>query len=131
MFSSERIVPVPISLDYDPAADDVIPIFVAPKNGEILSAKATVANDVAASTANFFTVSLRNGGAAGTATDAIAASVGGTPGWTGLTPKSFTVGEGTLAEGDVVELVYDETGTGTFGQLLIQLNIVYGVGATS
>ena len=129
MFGSERPVPYTFSIDYDPGADEVIPLFVADKDCEIESAKVTVVNDVAASTADYFTVALRNGGPAGTATDVIAAAVGGTAGWTGLSPVSFVLSEGTLAEGDVVELVYDETGTGTFTQMSVQVSVIYGTGA--
>lgn len=126
MFQSEIRFPVVVSLDYDPATDDVIPIWRAPLACEIKSAYAIVANDVAASTANYFSVALRNGGSEGTATTAIAAAVGGTAGWTGLKPKEFTISSANLAAGDVVEVVYDEEGTGTFGQIIIQLDVIYG-----
>jgi hypothetical protein len=129
MFGSEVVYPVTISIDYDPAADDVLPLFVAPRACEVISANATTVNDVAANTANYFDIALRNGGAAGTATTALGGTIGGTAGWTGGTPKTFTVSEGTLAVNDVVTLVYNEEGTGTFTQMLVQLNIVYGVGA--
>lgn len=129
MFGGAQKNSIVIVMDYDPAADEVHPLWRAPAACEVTGAYATVVNDVAASTANYFSVALRNGGAAGTATTALAAAVGGTPGWTGLTPKTFTVSEGTLAAGDVVTAVYDEEGTGTFAQLNIQLDYVLGVGA--
>ena len=129
MFQSQVRFPVVISLDYDPAADDVIALWKAPAACEVVSACAIKANDLAAGTVNYFSIALRNGGAAGTATTALAAAIGGTAGWTGLTPKSFTISEGSLAAGDVVTAVYDEEGTGTFGQITIQLDVVYGYGA--
>ena len=131
MFGSEVRIPVVVSFDYDPAADDVMPIFRAPKACEIKAAYATVANAVAASTSDYFSVALRNGGSAGTGTTVIAAAVGGTPGWSALVPKTWSISEGTLATGDLVQLVYDETGTATFGQLTVQLEVVYGVAADS
>ena len=129
MFGAYDTKSVVVSIDYDPAADEVHPIWRAPAACEVVAAYATVVNDVNASTANYFSVALRNGGAAGTATTALAAAVGGTPGWTGLTPKTYTVSEGTLAAGDVVTAAYNEEGTGTFVQLVIQLDYVMGVGA--
>lgn len=129
MFGSQDKKSVVATFAYDPAADEVLPVWRAPAACEVVAAYATVPNDVAASTANYFTVALRNGGAAGTATTALAAAIGGTPGWTGLTPKTFTVSEGTLAAGDVVTASYDEEGTGTFTSLSIQLDYVLGVGA--
>ena len=129
MFASQNVKSVVFDVAYDPAADEIYPLWVAPKAVEIVSAYATVANDVAANTANYFTVALRNGGSDGAGTTAIADAIGGTAGWTGLTPKAFTISEGTLAAGDVVEAVYDETGTGTFGQLTVQIDYVDGIGA--
>jgi hypothetical protein len=129
MFGSENVQSVVVSFAYDPNADEVLPLFRAPAACEIISASATIPNDLAAGTDNYFTVALRNGGSAGTATTAMAAAIGGTAGWTGLTPKAFTISEGTLAAGDVVTVSYDETGTGTFTALVVQLNYVLGVGA--
>jgi len=126
MFGSYNKKSVTFSVAYDPAADEVWPVWRAPQACEITAAYATVANDVAASTANYFTVALLNGGSAGTAVTSLATAVGGTAGWTGLTPKAFTVAEGTLAAGDVVTASYDETGTGTFAQITIQLDYVLG-----
>lgn len=129
MFQSQVRFPVVVSLDYDPAADDVIAFWKAPLACEIVSACATVANDVAAHADNHFAVSLLNGGAAGTATTALGSAVGGTVGWTGLTPKPFTITEGSIAAGDIVVISYNEEGTGTFGQMTVQLDVVYGYGA--
>lgn len=129
MFGSQQKHSVLLTLAYDPAADEVWPIWRAPAACEVTAAYATVANDVGASTANFFDITLRNGGAAGTATTALSAAIGGTAGWTGLTPEVATVSEGTLAAGDVVTAAYDETGTGTFTQITIQLDYVIGIGA--
>ncbi len=126
MFGGLNTKSVTISLDYDPADDDEVVIWRAPAACEIVGAYATTANDVAASTANYFNVSLVNGGTAGSGTAAIATVVGGTAGWTGLSPKSFTIGNGTLAAGQVVKANYDETGTGTFGQVTIQLDYLVG-----
>lgn len=126
MFGSQNKQSVSFTVAYDPAADEVWPVWRVPQACEVTAAYATVANDVAASTANHFSLALRNGGSAGTATTALAAAVGGTAGWTGLTPKAYTVSEGTLAAGDVVTAAYDETGTGTFTQVTIQIDYVLG-----
>lgn len=128
MFQSQVYFPVNVMVDYDPAADEVLPLWRAPAACEIKSAYATVVNDVNASTANYFTVQLLNGGAAGTASAAISDAIGGTAGWVGLTPKAFTMTAAgkNLAAGDVVTINYDETGTGTFAVLNVQLDVQYG-----
>lgn len=128
MFQDTIRFPVIASIDEDPAADQTYPVWRAPLACEIRSAYATVVDDVAASTANYFTVQLLNGGSAGTATTTISDAIGGTPGWTGLTPKAFSLTSGSeqLAAGDVLTVKYDETGTGTFGHMIIQADIVYG-----
>lgn len=126
MFQSQVRFPVVVSLDYDPAADDVIPVWRAPMACQVMSAYATVVNDVAAHGTNYFDVALLNGGAAGTAVTEIGGTIGGTAGWTGLTPTAFTISGGTLAAGDVVTVKYNENGTGTFAQMVVQLDVVYG-----
>ena len=128
MFPSQAPVSFVFSVAYDPAADETWPIWQCPTGRQftILSATAAVANDVAASTANYFTVALQNGGTAGTATTAVAAAIGGTAGWTGMLPKAFTVSADELTAGQVLKVAYDETGTGTFTQLTVQINGVWG-----
>lgn len=123
MFASEVRFPVVVSLNYDPAADDVIPIWRAPLACEVKSAYATVVNAVAANTANYFSVTLQNG-----ASTAISDVIGGTAGWAAYTPKEFTMTAAgkDLAAGDVVTLSYDEEGTGTFVHMVVQLDVAYG-----
>lgn len=126
MFGANNTKSVVVALNYDPAADDDIPLWVAPTAGEIVTASAVVANTVAGSTANYFDLALYNGGSAGTATTAVGGTIGGTAGWTGLTPKTFTVSNGTIAAGDVIYARYNEEGTGTFTVMNVQLNWVEG-----
>ena len=128
MFGGAVRFPVVVSIDYDPGADDILPVWRAPQACEIKSAYAIAVSDVAAGTVNYFAATLQNGGTAGTATDAISAAIGGTPGWTGLLPVAFAIGSGSanLAAGEVVTVSYDETGTGTFTQLIVQLDVVMG-----
>lgn len=128
MFQSEVRFPVVAIISEDPAADQVYPIWRAPSACEVKGAYATVEDDVAANTANYFKLKLMNGGAAGTATTAISDEIGGTAGWTGLTPKTFTMTATgrNLAAGEMLVLNYDEEGTGTFSTLNIQLDVVYG-----
>lgn len=129
MFGSDAEVSVVAYLDHDPAADDVLPVFRAVKDCEILRAYAIKANALAADGTNYFALNLLNGGSAGTATTAISGTIGGTAGWTALLPVDFVISEGTLTAGDVVCVNYNENGTGTFGALAVQLDIVYGIGA--
>lgn len=126
MFNSQNLKTVIATFTHDPAADDVLQVFRAPAAAYVTGAYAAIANDVNAGTVNYFSISLRNGGAAGTATTALAAAVGGTVGWTGLLPKTFTVSAPNLAAGDVVTAVYDEEGTGTYGALTIQIDYILG-----
>jgi len=126
MFSSQNKHSVVAFVDFDPAADDVIPVFIAPLACELQSVKVITTNAVAAHTANYFDLSLLNGGSAGTATTEIGGPIGGTAGWAALTPVPFTLSEGALAAGDIVTLKYNEEGTGTFASILVQLDYVLG-----
>ncbi len=126
MFGSSNQKSLVIPLNYDPAADDDIPLFVAPQALEIIGASAVLANTLAGSTANYFDLALYNGGSVGTATTTIAGTIGGTAGWTGLTPKAFTIANGTVNAGDVVYARYNEEGTGTFTVMNVQLDYVVG-----
>lgn len=128
-FGSQQIQSYGVIIGQDPAADDVLPIFRAPKNLEILAARAVAPNAVNGSTANYFAVNLINGGSAGTATTVMSGTIGGTAGWSALTPVSFTSLEGTMTEGDILNLNYNEEGSATIQGMLIQIDYVLGVGA--
>lgn len=123
-----------VFLSYDPGADDDMPVWRAPQRVTITGATWVNTNTLAASSANYFTLALLNGGSSGTATDSIAGTVGGTaaggtaPGWTALTPTDFTISDGAVEANEVVVLRYDETGTGTFTSGLLQIDYVDGVG---
>lgn len=128
MFGGYMKNSVVASIDWDPAADDHIPLWVAPLACEITGAKVVVTNDVAAHTANYFDLALYNGGTAGTALTAVAGTIGGTAGWTGLSPTAFTISNGSVAAGELVKLHYNEEGTGTFASMVVQLDYVFGEG---
>lgn len=126
MFGSDVLHSVVIALNYDPAADDDIVLFRAPKALEIKGARVLMTNALAAHTANYFDLALYNGGTAGTALTAMAGTIGGTGGWA-INNTAFTVTEGTMAEGEQVLLRYNEEGTGTFTAMQVQLDYVLGV----
>lgn len=126
MFGGNTKYSVVAYIDNDPAADDVLPVWVAPLACEITAAKVIVTNAVAASTANYFDLALLNGGSAGTAAGVIGGTIGGTAGWTALTPVPFTISNGTVSAGDVVTIKYNEEGTGTFAAMTVQLDYVIG-----
>lgn len=129
MFGSQIIHSVVAFLDYDPAADDQIPVFIAPAACEITAAKVMTTNTIAADGTNYFGAGLVNKGGAGNGSGVIAPAVGGeSVAWTALVPKPFTISGGTLAAGDVVALDYNENGTGTFTSLMVQIDYVLGQG---
>jgi hypothetical protein len=126
MFGGNTKLSAVAHMGHDPAADDDIPVWIAPLACEIVAAKVTVTNAVNGSTANYFDLALYNGGTAGTALTAIAGTIGGTAGWSALVPVSFTVSNGTVAAGELVKVRYNEEGTGTFGSMAVQLDYVVG-----
>lgn len=126
MFGDTRTNSVVIPLAYDPAADDDLNIWRAPKALVITHAYAWTQNTLAADGTNYFDLALYNGGTAGTALTALGGTIGGTVGWTGQTVKTFTVSNGTLAAGEFVTLRYNENGTGTFTSAVVQLDYVVG-----
>jgi len=117
--------PVVVSLEYDPAADKVVPLWRAPFDCWIQGAWATVATNVAGHTANYFSLQLQNAGTAGAGTATFGIKVGGTPGWSALVPKNLTPNGYKVAAGELVCVAYDENGTGTFGQVTVQLEVTY------
>ncbi len=124
MFQDEVRFLFTATIDYDPGADEVIPIGVAPKDLKLREAYVTVVNDVAASTADYFRVRLVkiSSGVQTPLTD----WAGGTAGWTGLSPVQFTIVESSVGQGDVLAVEYDETGAATFTQMAVQANVTYG-----
>lgn len=126
MFGGNTKHSVVAFMGHDPGADDVIPVWVAPLACEITAAKVIVTNAVNGSTANYFDLSLLNGGTAGTATTQIGGTIGGTAGWTALTPVPFTISNGTVAAGEIITIKYNEEGTGTFAAMAVQLDYVIG-----
>jgi hypothetical protein len=130
MFGSQNIKSVNVYLTGDPAADDVLPVFVAPQAVRIVSAKAVSTNGLAADGTNHFALTLHNRGSAGTATQAISDAIGGTAGWAALTPTAFTIDADyeNIASGDLIGVSYDENGTGTFTAMLVQIDYLVGQG---
>lgn len=126
MFQAMDHKSIVISLNYDPAADDIIPLWKAPARATIMAAYATMTNALAANGTNYFSLTLRNGGTAGTATTSISNTIGGTVGWSALVPAAFTMSADEVAAGECVQLVYDEEGTGTFTSMVVQLDVIYG-----
>lgn len=122
MFGSQNTKILALYVDHDPAADDDLFLFKAPHQLEIVSASMALNNALAGSPANYFDVALYNGGTAGTATNAVAGTIGGTAGWSALTPKDFTITNGTVTAGQIVYLRYNEEGTGTFTAGVVQIN---------
>ena len=128
MFPSQAPVVITFDIALDPAADDVYPVMQVPTGRQftLLGARAAVPNDVAAATDNYFTVALQNGGTAGTSTTDVAAAIGGTAGWAACVWKAFTLSTDELTAGQSLNLAYDETGTGTFGTIVVQVEGVWG-----
>lgn len=123
MFNSQNIKSVTISLDYDPAADKVIPVFRAPQPLTVVGCYATVTTTIASDGTNYFAVALKNG------SEVVGAAVGGVDtAWTALTPKSMTIDEtySYIDAGEVLALDYNETATGTFTQLTVQIDYLVG-----
>ena len=86
---------------------------------------------VGASTADYVSASVENGGTAGTGTTAISTAAGGTPGWVANTPKNvpITSGLGDLSEGQYLNVFHDITGTPTLGRFSVIIDYVDGIGA--
>jgi hypothetical protein len=128
MFNSQNTNTLTLSYNHDPAADDDLYAFKAMQTLEIVSASFTCDNGIFASATDYFDVALYNGGTAGTATTAIGGTVGGVGGWLALSPKDFTILNGTVTTNQVVYLRYNEVGLGTFGAGVLQIN--YRLGTT-
>lgn len=104
----------------DQAGADVIPGFRAPAVGAtILRAVAIADATFDADGSNHFTVSLIDGGADGTGTDAMAAAGGASVDWTADTEKELTITAASVDGSDWVHVSYAETGTVAPGNVTV------------
>lgn len=108
-----------------------LPLFPAPFGGvTIKAAFVTAAGAVAANGSNYATMTLINGGTAGTAAAAIG-TAGGTAGWSAATPKAFELNASAdeLAAGEWLVAKYDVTGTiSAPGDVVVTVHYVGGKG---
>lgn len=114
----------------DQAGDETFAVFQAPFGGATIKSAAAIATEATtASTANYFSLTLIDGGAAGTATTTIG-TAGGTVGWAADTDQAFTVNTSLdeLDAGDWLMVKYDETGTVAPGEITVVVEWVHGKG---
>ena len=130
MFGSRKVVSAVVVTD--PAGSVNIPILRAPVDAHITIESAYVCPDttMGASTTNYYAIQLANGGAAGTATDAISDDIGGSVGWVANTPKTFTIvdGSGKLTDAQWLVAKYVEAGNPTPGRFTVVVEYVMGLG---
>jgi hypothetical protein len=116
----------------DATANEKFPIFVAPSDHSITIEKVSVVLQatIAASVVNYLHCSLENGGTAGTATDDLGGTAGGTLGWTDMVPQSFSpaAGSGRLLAGQVLVLDYVEAGSVAPVGISVTVEYVHGLG---
>lgn len=98
----------------DPGADvAVIGLLRAPKGGITITNMEAVSGVALTAGAGTMTeLTVYNGGTSGTATTVIGTALGGTAiTWTAGLPKAFSLGDGTMSEGQYLWAKYDEEGT--------------------
>jgi hypothetical protein len=133
-FGSEQVYTITRVLS-DPGADNKqYHLWRAPAACEVKRAYIVSRDAQGAGSAGEFT--LQNWGTAGTAIKSsggtVVATLGGTASAARLaagTPKAGTLVEGTLAAGEWLVLDYQETGDWVESAVVIQFDVVYGVGA--
>ncbi len=119
-----------VTVNSPTSADYTIPVLRAPFGGAtITGAWGVSSTTLAGSTADYFNVTLLNGGTVGTATSAIG-TAGGTTGWTAQTAKAFSLNDSAdeLTEGQYLMAKYDETGTVAVADVTIIVEWVHGKG---
>jgi hypothetical protein len=119
-----------ILLNSSTSADWTLAAFRAPFGGATITGAWAVSSTVlAASTADYFSITLLNGGTVGTATAAIG-TVGGTTGWAAATAQAFTLNATAdeLTEGQYLMAKYDETGTVAVADIQVFVEWVHGKG---
>lgn len=104
----------------DQAGAQAFALFKAPAVGAtILAAYAVPSETFDADGSNHFTVSLLDGGAAGTGTTSMGAAGGASVDWTEDTAKALTITQDSVDGGDWVRVAYAETGTVAPGDITI------------
>lgn len=129
MFGTDNIKTVVVPLIGD-LSGGTYPVFMPAQGVTIKSARVIPTATLAGGTANYYSIALQNLGTAGAGTVAVAAAIGGTPGWTALTAKSFTITAANkkVAEDEVVAAVYTETGTVNTAFVAVEINYIDGLG---
>lgn len=124
-----HVVVAPVAIGT--AGTVTLPLFPAPFGGvTVKAAYATAAVAVAAHADNKLTMTLVNGGTAGTATTALG-TAGGTAGWAAATPKEFSLNASAdeLTAGQWLVAKYDIGGTITApGEVALVVHYVDGKG---
>ncbi len=119
-----------VTVNSPTSADYTIPLLRAPFGGAtIIDVWGMSSTTLAASTADFFNVTLLNGGTVGTATAAIG-TAGGTAGWVAQTAQEFSLNASAdeLTEGQYLMAKYDETGTVAVADVTLIVEWVHGKG---
>ena len=117
-------------LNSSTSADLTLPALRAPFGGATITGVWAVSSTThAADTADYFSITLINGGTVGTATAAIG-TAGGTAGWVAATAKAFTLNTAAdeLTEGQYLMAKYDETGTVAVADVTVIVEWVHGKG---
>jgi len=116
----ENVIPFSITIT-DPTADKIYPLLKVPAgvgSVTVISAVASCDTALAEGDSNVIALRLRDGGAAGTGTTAVSEEVsnkatGSHGAWAAGTGavKNFVINDNLLHEGDILTVLYDETGT--------------------
>lgn len=118
----------------DPTADARFPFFKVPSGVgqiQVVSAFASTDTTLAEGDSNVVELTLQDGGSDGTGTATVGAAIdnlatGSHGAWTAATPKTFTITEVLLDEGDYLTLKYNETGTVAPKNTTVTVNYIIG-----
>ena len=119
-----------VTVNSSTSADITVPAIRAPFGGiTITGVYGMSSTTLGASTADYFSLTLLNGGTTGTATATIG-TAGGTAGWVANTSKSFSLNTAAdeLTEGQFLMVKYDETGTVAIADWTVIVEYVAGKG---
>jgi len=123
------LAPRVIAFHTELSADGSYTAFVAPFTCEIVAIYASVQTVLAGTTTDYFTISVKDGGATGTGTTAIASRGGKSTNWTALKKYTLLATTATpyqIDKGDGVNVVYAEGGTVAVGHIMVSFSVVPG-----